>query len=620
MKIYSQQFCHQTFCAVRSDVMRNAESDSDDEEDYHIKRNKFGAPIYGPKPVPYLNYNDPDERSLAIQTITNPFHKISVWKKAVSFLGSLPVPLKHVNLKPDYKGSYTKEEEATGQWRTEIRLTDSYGNIYLQGFTTKKTDKKLSKYHKLSDIMSPNWFVEEKTMRTNDDEAGSSRSKRSRQHANSKGRELCHEFYSTCEFDKVCADDELQTKKIIKFRLGGRAHSLTLLEFARRLGLYQAVDLEEEGFNVYFEGALRSDEHFNAQDYWLSISREENIGLSRSHSSTIKKPILRVIHKMITYGLCQRMTSFLKLRSEKLQISHPSLRLCPIRHGSVKLPGSPSFWGKFLWMIAEHSSLSLTEEAAFLSFSLWERRWIEAGHLHHLFFLPDSGAEIVLSAWLSGIDCDRARNRGSRVLTPDLVVITKVGASGLGGSLYLIVEKIWKNCPSFPSFHLYFFMAGHHRSDRTSERKGRHRYLPQISIPAQLGYLVLETDRGTLDGLAGPLSESEDHISKGQRASRQKEIIKESRYELIPCHNLGGGMSRESMILPIRSIGRMIRFWKPEELGRECCRKVLRGVGGLVLVLLEEDASSSKWFLPAMARDSFCCRHQAALLRLWNSL
>ncbi|GJU85395.1 hypothetical protein Tco_1292941 [Tanacetum coccineum] len=48
-------------------------------------------------------------------------------------------------------------------------------------------------------------------------------------------------------------------------------HDLTLLEFARRLGLYQAVELEEEGFNVYFEGGLRSDEHFNAQDYWTTM-------------------------------------------------------------------------------------------------------------------------------------------------------------------------------------------------------------------------------------------------------------------------------------------------------------------------------------------------------------
>ncbi|GJU24033.1 retrotransposon ORF1 [Tanacetum coccineum] len=130
--------------------------------------------------------------------------------------------------------------------------------------------------------------------------------------------ELCHEFYSTYEFDKVCADDELQTKKIIKFRLGGRAHSLTLLEFARRLGLYQAVELEEEGFNVYFEGGLRSDEHFNAQGYWLSISQEENLGLSRSHTSTIRNPILKVIHKMITYGLCQRMTRYDKVQKNDL--------------------------------------------------------------------------------------------------------------------------------------------------------------------------------------------------------------------------------------------------------------------------------------------------------------
>ncbi|GJX75421.1 hypothetical protein Tco_0314016 [Tanacetum coccineum] len=47
-------FCHQTFRAVRSDVMRNAKSDSDDEEYYQIKRNKFGAPIYGPKPTTHL--------------------------------------------------------------------------------------------------------------------------------------------------------------------------------------------------------------------------------------------------------------------------------------------------------------------------------------------------------------------------------------------------------------------------------------------------------------------------------------------------------------------------------------------------------------------------------------
>nr|GEV81768.1 hypothetical protein [Tanacetum cinerariifolium]GEW08938.1 hypothetical protein [Tanacetum cinerariifolium] len=102
-----------------------------------------------------------------------------------------------------------------------------------------------------------------------------------------------HEFYSTYEFNEVCADDELRTKKIIKFRLCGSAFSWTLLEFAKRLGLYHLEEIEEEGFDVYFQGGLYSDEHFNAQEYWLSISQEENLGLSRIHALMIRKPILR---------------------------------------------------------------------------------------------------------------------------------------------------------------------------------------------------------------------------------------------------------------------------------------------------------------------------------------
>ncbi|GKC70401.1 DNA-directed DNA polymerase, partial [Tanacetum coccineum] len=56
------EICHQTFRVARSDVLRTAESDSDDEEEYEIKRNKFGAPMYGPKLAAYLNCNDPAER------------------------------------------------------------------------------------------------------------------------------------------------------------------------------------------------------------------------------------------------------------------------------------------------------------------------------------------------------------------------------------------------------------------------------------------------------------------------------------------------------------------------------------------------------------------------------
>nr|GFC94440.1 hypothetical protein [Tanacetum cinerariifolium] len=78
-------------------------------------------------------------------------------------------------------------------------------------------------------------------------------------------RSFAMSFIRLMNLTKFFADDELQTKKIIKFRLGVRTYSLTLLEFARRLGLYQAAKLDEEGFNVYFERGVRSDENFNAR-------------------------------------------------------------------------------------------------------------------------------------------------------------------------------------------------------------------------------------------------------------------------------------------------------------------------------------------------------------------
>ncbi|GKB10854.1 hypothetical protein Tco_0844777 [Tanacetum coccineum] len=73
--------------------LNTEKNDSYDEEDYDIHRNSFRAPMYGPKPAKYLNSNNPMDRALALQEVINPFRKIYVWKKAIGFLGSLPVPL-----------------------------------------------------------------------------------------------------------------------------------------------------------------------------------------------------------------------------------------------------------------------------------------------------------------------------------------------------------------------------------------------------------------------------------------------------------------------------------------------------------------------------------------------
>nr|GEX17831.1 zinc knuckle CX2CX4HX4C [Tanacetum cinerariifolium] len=95
--------------------------------------------------------------------------------------------------------------------------------------------------------------------------------------------ELFHEFYSTYKFDEVCTADELRTKKIIKFRLYGRAFSWTFLEFAKRSGLYNSEEIEEEGFDVYFQ-----------------------------------EPCFEGITQMITYGLCRRTTGYDKMQKNDL--------------------------------------------------------------------------------------------------------------------------------------------------------------------------------------------------------------------------------------------------------------------------------------------------------------
>ncbi|GJY12618.1 hypothetical protein Tco_0381927 [Tanacetum coccineum] len=70
-------FVHQQFDVVK---VRNVhvESDSDDNEDYCLKRDDTGKPFYGPNRAKYLNCEDPMDKALALQDAINPFKKIYV--------------------------------------------------------------------------------------------------------------------------------------------------------------------------------------------------------------------------------------------------------------------------------------------------------------------------------------------------------------------------------------------------------------------------------------------------------------------------------------------------------------------------------------------------------------
>nr|GEU49898.1 reverse transcriptase domain-containing protein [Tanacetum cinerariifolium] len=221
---------HQTFHAAKTSL-NTEESDIDDEEDYGIQRSNFGAPTYGPKPAKYLNCNDLIDRTLELQEVLNPFRKIYVWKEAVGFLGSFPVPLQHMEWKPDYEGNFL----------TEKTFSQKYVVLLMKLDFKEKTQLK-------TNIKDKFYSIE-----THDDEAGSSssRPKRAQITKNVKealmvrvnemgsnkvlftfeawkrafdinepiNTELCHEFYATFEFDEAVADDELMMKKAIKFRL-----------------------------------------------------------------------------------------------------------------------------------------------------------------------------------------------------------------------------------------------------------------------------------------------------------------------------------------------------------------------------------------------------------------
>nr|GEV29745.1 hypothetical protein [Tanacetum cinerariifolium] len=88
--------CHQTFYAAKTSL-KTEKSDSDDEEDYGIQRNKFGALVYRAKLAKYLNCHDPLDRSIALQEVVNPLRKICVCVIRLSVL--LDLHLLHYSMR-----------------------------------------------------------------------------------------------------------------------------------------------------------------------------------------------------------------------------------------------------------------------------------------------------------------------------------------------------------------------------------------------------------------------------------------------------------------------------------------------------------------------------------------
>ncbi|GJS04619.1 hypothetical protein Tco_0321127 [Tanacetum coccineum] len=141
-------------------------------------------------------------------------------------------------------------------------------------------------------------------------------------------------------------------------------------------------------------------------------------------------------------------------------------------------------------------------------------------------------------------------------------------------------------------------MVGYRRSDKTSEGKDRRRCLPRTSIPAR------------------PVEAELSELIEFPTVILRYVVVKDLYQKPFLGLNFLG--TSHAAAFPLREKWKK-RILDVSLVAPSACM-VLGGVGGLAPVLLEEDASASKRFLPAIARDSFYCRCQAALLSLQNSL
>ncbi|GJW33720.1 hypothetical protein Tco_0053752, partial [Tanacetum coccineum] len=167
---------------------------------------------------------------------------------------------------------------------------------------------------------------DEKTNSTYGHEAGSSRAKRSRNVETVEEAllpDVHHKFLEWRGCSKEAKSHEIDQMLKISLKEAQSDEEIFfsvawVRAFNTREGLYHVEELEEEGFDTYFQGGLRSDENFNAREYWERISIDRDLHLSRSSITSVRFLILRVLHKMITYGLCQRTTGYEKIQRNDL--------------------------------------------------------------------------------------------------------------------------------------------------------------------------------------------------------------------------------------------------------------------------------------------------------------
>lgn len=132
--------------------------------------------------------------------------------------------------------------------------------------------------------------------------------------------ELIQEFFSTFNFDYT--HTELRRANTITFQLGGRPRSMTMEQFIVALGLHTSAEVRKSSFKKYFEEGERiCPSKSSFVEYWSTISNQPLIGASPSYT-TIRDPITRLIHRLISYSIRGRREGQEKVNTVNLFYLH----------------------------------------------------------------------------------------------------------------------------------------------------------------------------------------------------------------------------------------------------------------------------------------------------------
>ncbi|GKB90640.1 ribonuclease H-like domain-containing protein, partial [Tanacetum coccineum] len=113
------------------------------------------------------------------------------------------------------------------------------------------------------------------------------------------------------KFEYIHSDGDVDRTKLIMekciwFRLCGHEQVLTLPQFAVLLGLYEESELEHRLFAIHFTRLEIDDKLLNHDTYWQRIGTPT---ITNRRTSLIKKPLMRIVHRLIVGSLVHRLGS-----------------------------------------------------------------------------------------------------------------------------------------------------------------------------------------------------------------------------------------------------------------------------------------------------------------------